>query len=163
MDTLWSITDYLMDFNKVRRFQELCGLQPKKGLQIRTALENNKKNYNKTNKLYAESKISDQEFYDDIDGRKTPADFGTDTITSDSDYCTQSSCDDVRGCVYNDNDEAKVESQNYQVNNWFLYYLFRFGSALGHEAFYITFLPYIFWNIDPFVARKMIVVWVVTM
>uniref|UniRef100_H2Y802 Phosphatidic acid phosphatase type 2/haloperoxidase domain-containing protein n=1 Tax=Ciona savignyi TaxID=51511 RepID=H2Y802_CIOSA len=51
----------------------------------------------------------------------------------------------------------------YVVTNWILYYLFRFGSLLGHEVFYITFLPCIFWNVDPFIGRKMITVWVVTM
>ncbi|XP_029472452.1 sphingosine-1-phosphate phosphatase 2 isoform X2 [Rhinatrema bivittatum] len=51
----------------------------------------------------------------------------------------------------------------YIVKNYFLYYLFRFAAALGQEIFYITFLPFTFWNIDPYVARRLINVWVVVM
>jgi len=35
--------------------------------------------------------------------------------------------------------------------------------VLGTEEFYILFIPFVFWNIDPSVGRKMIVVWMVTM
>ena len=52
---------------------------------------------------------------------------------------------------------------NYSVHNWPLYYIFRFGSFLGQEAFYITFLPFVFWNLDADVGRKMVLVWVITM
>ena len=58
---------------------------------------------------------------------------------------------------------SQTHNVNYKVNNLFLYYLFRFGSVLGTEEFYILFLPFVFWNIDPSVGRKMIVVWMVTM
>ncbi|XP_029472451.1 sphingosine-1-phosphate phosphatase 2 isoform X1 [Rhinatrema bivittatum] len=51
----------------------------------------------------------------------------------------------------------------YIVKNYFLYYLFRFAAALGQEIFYITFLPFTFWNIDPYVARRLINVWVISL
>ncbi|XP_030072820.1 sphingosine-1-phosphate phosphatase 2 [Microcaecilia unicolor] len=51
----------------------------------------------------------------------------------------------------------------YIVKNYILYYLFRFAAALGQEIFYITFLPFTYWNIDPYVARRLINVWVVVM
>lgn len=44
-------------------------------------------------------------------------------------------------------------SSEYQINSKFLYYLFRFGSSLGYEAFYATFFPIWTWNIDGAVCR----------
>ncbi|KAK8784268.1 hypothetical protein V5799_009368 [Amblyomma americanum] len=43
------------------------------------------------------------------------------------------------------------------------YYLFRFGSLLGYEAFYATFFPFIVWNWDPVVSRRVLLVWAVVM
>uniref|UniRef100_A0A8I3P2F1 Sphingosine-1-phosphate phosphatase 2 n=1 Tax=Canis lupus familiaris TaxID=9615 RepID=A0A8I3P2F1_CANLF len=53
--------------------------------------------------------------------------------------------------------------QKYVVKNYFYYYLFRFSAALGQEVFYITFLPFTHWNIDPFLSRRLIIVWVLVM
>ncbi|XP_026347620.3 sphingosine-1-phosphate phosphatase 2 [Ursus arctos] len=53
--------------------------------------------------------------------------------------------------------------QKYIVKNYFYYYLFRFSAALGQEVFYITFLPFTHWNIDPFLSRRLIVIWVLVM
>ncbi|KAM3931851.1 sphingosine-1-phosphate phosphatase 2 [Leptodactylus fuscus] len=49
------------------------------------------------------------------------------------------------------------------VHNYSLYYLFRFAAALGQEVFYITFLPFTLWNIDSFIARRLIIVWCIVM
>ncbi|XP_061742131.1 sphingosine-1-phosphate phosphatase 1 [Nerophis ophidion] len=50
--------------------------------------------------------------------------------------------------------------QEFQVGNRFLYYLFTFGTELGNEFFYITFFPFLMWNVDAFVSRRLIMVWV---
>lgn len=52
--------------------------------------------------------------------------------------------------------------QKYIVKNYFYYYLFRFSAALGQEVFYITFLPFTHWNIDPYLSRRLIIIWVVS-
>ncbi|XP_065496188.1 sphingosine-1-phosphate phosphatase 2 isoform X2 [Caloenas nicobarica] len=54
-------------------------------------------------------------------------------------------------------------TQKYIVKNYFYYYLFKFSAALGEEIFYITFLPFIYWNIDHSVSRRMIIVWSIVM
>uniref|UniRef100_A0A8C4J1D0 Sphingosine-1-phosphate phosphatase 2 n=1 Tax=Dromaius novaehollandiae TaxID=8790 RepID=A0A8C4J1D0_DRONO len=54
-------------------------------------------------------------------------------------------------------------AQKYVVKNYFYYYLFRFSAALGEEVFYITFLPFIYWNIDHSVSRRMTVIWSIVM
>lgn len=53
-------------------------------------------------------------------------------------------------------------TQKYIVKNYFYYYLFKFSAALGEEIFYITFLPFTYWNIDHSVSRRMIIVWSVS-
>ncbi|KAJ8288962.1 hypothetical protein COCON_G00016210 [Conger conger] len=50
--------------------------------------------------------------------------------------------------------------QAFLIENKFLYYLFSFGTELGNELFYITFFPFIIWNVDTFVGRRLIIVWV---
>ncbi|XP_043301073.1 sphingosine-1-phosphate phosphatase 2 isoform X3 [Cervus canadensis] len=54
--------------------------------------------------------------------------------------------------------QAYVEK--YVVKNYFYYYLFRFSAALGQEVFYITFLPFTHWNIDPYLSRRLTIIWV---
>ncbi|XP_048417729.1 sphingosine-1-phosphate phosphatase 2-like isoform X1 [Stegostoma tigrinum] len=56
-----------------------------------------------------------------------------------------------------------VPQKKYKIENYFLYYLFLFAATLGQEVFYITFLPFCFWNIDPYVARRVINIWAVVM
>ncbi|XP_008824034.1 sphingosine-1-phosphate phosphatase 2 [Nannospalax galili] len=57
--------------------------------------------------------------------------------------------------------QAYVEK--YVVKNYFYYYLFRFSAALGQEVFYITFLPFMHWNIDPYLSRRLVMIWVLVM
>lgn len=47
--------------------------------------------------------------------------------------------------------------------NRFLYYAFTLGTELGNELFYISFFPFLTWNVDPFVARRLIALWVLVM
>nr|XP_009674106.1 PREDICTED: sphingosine-1-phosphate phosphatase 2 [Struthio camelus australis] len=54
-------------------------------------------------------------------------------------------------------------AQKYVVKNYFYYYLFKFSAALGEEVFYITFLPFTYWNIDHSVSRRMIIIWSIVM
>ncbi|XP_010877112.1 sphingosine-1-phosphate phosphatase 1 [Esox lucius] len=50
--------------------------------------------------------------------------------------------------------------QEFLIENKFLYYLFTFGTELGNELFYITFFPFVIWNVDAYVCRRLILVWV---
>ncbi|XP_054617257.1 sphingosine-1-phosphate phosphatase 1-like [Dunckerocampus dactyliophorus] len=49
--------------------------------------------------------------------------------------------------------------QEFLVHNKFFFYLFTFGTELGNEMFFIIFFPFLFWNIDALVSRRLIVVW----
>jgi len=50
--------------------------------------------------------------------------------------------------------------QEFIIENKFLFYLFTFGTELGNELFYISFFPFFIWNIDAYVSRRLVVVWV---
>lgn len=49
------------------------------------------------------------------------------------------------------------------VTNKFWYYLFLFGTYLGDEIGYAVIIPFLIWNIDSAVARKMVLVWAAVM
>lgn len=49
--------------------------------------------------------------------------------------------------------------QEFIIHNKFLFYLFTFGTELGNEMFFIIFFPFLFWNVDALVSRRLIVVW----
>uniref|UniRef100_A0A3B3DB56 Sphingosine-1-phosphate phosphatase 1b n=1 Tax=Oryzias melastigma TaxID=30732 RepID=A0A3B3DB56_ORYME len=50
--------------------------------------------------------------------------------------------------------------QEFVIENRFLFYLFTLGTELGNELFYIIFFPFIMWNIDVLVGRRLVMVWV---
>lgn len=70
-----------------------------------------------------------------------------------------------------DNGESKTSNGNTvhklnkidHVTNKFWYYLFLFGTYLGDEIGYAIIIPFLIWNIDSAVARKMVLVWAVVM
>lgn len=59
--------------------------------------------------------------------------------------------------------ESDTEGKGYVINNRFWYYLFVFGTLLGDEIFYASFIPFWFWNIDGAVGRRVVMVWTVIM
>lgn len=52
---------------------------------------------------------------------------------------------------------------NYAIANSFWYYTFIFGTELGDEIFYSTFIPFLFWNIDGAVGQRVVLVWAIVM
>ncbi|XP_076873014.1 sphingosine-1-phosphate phosphatase 1 [Brachyhypopomus gauderio] len=50
--------------------------------------------------------------------------------------------------------------QEFIIENKFLFYLFTIGTELGNEMFFIIFFPFLMWNVDAWVSRQVIVVWV---
>lgn len=58
-----------------------------------------------------------------------------------------------------------VEEKAKQLHefNSFFHALFLFGSTLGYESFYITFFPFVFWNIDEYLARRTVIMWALIM
>lgn len=50
--------------------------------------------------------------------------------------------------------------QEFIIESRFLFYLFTMGTELGNEMFFIVFFPFLMWNVDAWVSRQVIVVWV---
>lgn len=50
-----------------------------------------------------------------------------------------------------------------RVDSVLWYYLFRFGSLLGYEMFYASFFPFVLWNVDPAVCRRVLTIWALVM
>lgn len=59
--------------------------------------------------------------------------------------------------------ESDTEGKGYVITNKFWYYLFVFGTLLGDEIFYASFIPFWFWNIDGAVGRRVVMVWTIIM
>lgn len=51
----------------------------------------------------------------------------------------------------------------HRINNKFLFYAFKFSSFFGDEAFYLTFLPFVLWNVDSSLMRTTVLVWGISM
>jgi len=67
------------------------------------------------------------------------------------------------------NMESQLPKNTGKQNNMIYTYnrvihgLFKFGSELGNELFNITFFPFVFWNVDDYIGRRLIVLWVFNM
>lgn len=62
------------------------------------------------------------------------------------------------------NQAAKKDNEvDHHITNIFWYYLFLFGTYLGDEIGYAIVIPFLIWNVDSAVARKMVLVWAVVM
>lgn len=68
--------------------------------------------------------------------------------------------DDTESAITSGSD---TETKDYVVTNKFWYYLFVFGTELGDEIFYASFIPFWFWNIDGAVGRRVVMVWTLIM
>lgn len=60
-------------------------------------------------------------------------------------------------------EKSSIEEGRLPINNYFWYYLFLFGTELGDEMFYCSFIPFWFWNVDGAVGRRIILVWSIVM
>lgn len=66
------------------------------------------------------------------------------------------------GVVHSDAKRCSVGADTSvpcRVERRLWYYVFRFGSLLGYEAFYASFFPFILWNWDAVVCRRVLFVW----
>lgn len=67
--------------------------------------------------------------------------------------------DTVRAKPLRKNSLTGDVGQEFLIHNKLLFYLFTFGTELGNEMFFIVFFPFLFWNVDALVSRRLIVVW----
>ncbi|KAG2457383.1 SGPP1 phosphatase, partial [Polypterus senegalus] len=142
----------LQDPHKVARFQQLCGVRGSFAGQ--PSLSNG-----------SCPRQPHQERTDEADGLRgriveshSPQVNGTDRETSA--IRQEDSSDLAKQKPRRRNSLTGEGGQEFVIDNAFLYYLFTFGTELGNELFYITFFPFFMWNIDAYVSRRLIVIWV---
>lgn len=150
---MWSeVIEYLKDSHQVARIQELFGVRIHRN---DLTISDDKKSKRTTKKTAASSKRTTNSSSTTAK-RKGNLENGID----------HSPIRDKN--VYETSDEETIpeslsNSPNYTINNHFWYYLFLFGTELGDEIFYSTFIPFWFWNIDGAVGRRIVLVWAVVM
>ncbi|XP_026152766.1 sphingosine-1-phosphate phosphatase 2 [Mastacembelus armatus] len=99
---------------------------------------------------------------------------GSHTLTGTPDLTDKSRGQLKKGWDHQDNNSNYEYKENgctgggtigpqYEVRNWLLHILFLVSSGLGHEIFYITCLPCIHWNLDPFLCRRLVNMWTMVM
>jgi len=89
--------------------------------------------------------------------------FGVVRYGSSDNGVTAPSLDNGESKTSNGNALRKLNDVNHTITNKFWYYLFLFGTYLGDEIGYATIIPFLIWNIDSAVARKMVLVWAAVM
>eukprot|EP00111_Clytia_hemisphaerica_P017106 TCONS_00050657-protein len=96
--------------------------------------------------------------------------------SKDSKRFSSTSSDEGKDSAYNSHNSSEDSSSDHELPtdfkntqpvkytyNSFLHNIFFFGAELGNEIFYITFLPFVYWNVDDYIARRLIMLWVFNM
>lgn len=66
-------------------------------------------------------------------------------------------------CSSGDELEDEGERVDYLVTSQFWHIFFSLATNLGNEVFYCSFFPFWFWNVDTYVARRVITLWALNM
>ncbi|XP_051966273.1 sphingosine-1-phosphate phosphatase 2 [Xyrauchen texanus] len=142
---MWGVIAYLNSPELVAAFQRCCGLIPREASSYVT--QNGLVNANG----------SDVDGLVKIHRRKAQQMRNGMSRAQDSNFNYK--------CISSqyDNKVGEHPGPHYEVKNWLFYFLFVSSATLGHEVFYITFLPCIHWNLDPFLCRRLVNVWAVVM
>lgn len=79
--------------------------------------------------------------------------FGIEKLFTDNQHRNGDSCSNTNGYLRSSfaNGTTKSSSKKipqYRIRSKLFYYLFKFGSFLGQEEFYIIFFPFWFWHFD---------------
>ncbi|XP_037829374.1 sphingosine-1-phosphate phosphatase 2 [Kryptolebias marmoratus] len=131
------LLEYLLDPELVARFQRRCGL-----FLVKASCHGpGRTQFQKTVRIHGEEPHGSQK------GRWDHQDKNSNYKSSLNGSCAANSC----------------SRPQYEVKNWLLHFLFLFSSSLGHEMFYITCLPCIHWNLDPFLCRRLVNMWTLVM
>ncbi|XP_066600646.1 sphingosine-1-phosphate phosphatase 2-like isoform X2 [Prorops nasuta] len=157
---MWKAIDYLKSSDLVADIQEFFGIK----IHYDSKENNEKVKYYKNEK---ENKIySHYGSFNDIDVNHSLTENinGCSTLQTNYNGYAKSDVSTKEEQVYSKEKYFRSSmSQSYTITNYYWYYLFLFGTELGDEIFYSTFIPFWFWNIDGAVGRRIILVWAVVM
>uniref|UniRef100_A0A8C5DF33 Sphingosine-1-phosphate phosphatase 1-like n=1 Tax=Gouania willdenowi TaxID=441366 RepID=A0A8C5DF33_GOUWI len=152
IDTFVQMCRYLQDPRHVARFQKLCGVEgtfPKKGTEPDQDCPGLRR------RVQPGGESSDTAV-----GNGAAGDFSAPQVNGLRPDGASESLDPVtRAKPLRRNSLTGDVGQEFLIHNKFLFYLFTFGTELGNEMFFIIFFPFLYWNIDALVSRRLIVVW----
>lgn len=155
------VCNYLQDPCHVARFQKFCGVQgtfpdkvnkPDRGeSQLDSpGLRKRVQHGGRSPDVSVGNGAAGDDLVPQVNGMQ-----GDITVGSDG----PSAADTTRAKPLRRNSLTGDTGQEFLIHNKFLFYLFTFGTELGNEMFFIVFFPFLFWNIDALVSRRLIVVW----
>ena len=85
----------------------------------------------------------------------------TETVSSNG-FCKNGHLNGIANSTSEINSHCN-KKESYRINYSFVHVLFHFGACLGNEEFYITFYPFLIWNVDGFIGRRLCVFWALFM
>uniref|UniRef100_A0A3B1IN08 Sphingosine-1-phosphate phosphatase 1 n=1 Tax=Astyanax mexicanus TaxID=7994 RepID=A0A3B1IN08_ASTMX len=151
---------YLQDPCLVARFQQLCGVKgtfPRKS----PGTEEPNGDFSRPGPGTTDPRLRKTETppYDSLNGA-APESAPTDTHPDGPAAAGDSRGPKGRVKPLRKNSLTGDVGQEFIIENKFLFYLFTIGTELGNEMFFIVFFPFLMWNVDAYVSRQVILVWV---
>ncbi|XP_068580696.1 sphingosine-1-phosphate phosphatase 1-like [Cebidichthys violaceus] len=152
--------NYLQDPRHVARFQYVCGVKgtfpvtpdkPESGGEDRPGLRKRVHQGGPSSDVSVGNGAAGDATAPPVNGMQADGTVGPDVADVDADT--------ARAKPLRRNSLTGDVGQEFLIQNRFLFYLFTFGTELGNEMFFIVFFPFLFWNIDALVSRRLIVVW----
>ena len=155
--------NYLKNPLLVYKFQRLCGVEP---IDSEISVKEEDINGSKTNTLSCKINQFDGENQNE---NKPNIDTLNQSLRSNgsiskwlNDHLFQQN-----GAVEHSGEDyignAETKRTNCKITRPAVDILFRFGTELGNEIFFITFLPFWYWNIECYAARRVSIFWAIFM
>ncbi|KOC63517.1 Sphingosine-1-phosphate phosphatase 1 [Habropoda laboriosa] len=153
---MWSeIIEYLKDAFLVARIQKCFGVKIHYGQNLKEHCEDN------LCTDVRDTKSQNIEYSSNSCLLKSEESKGNSYVKSEKKFIGVA---ETNACMLNEKQHSPtVIISNYTITNYFWYYLFLFGTELGDEIFYCTFIPFWLWNIDGVVGRRVVLVWAIIM
>lgn len=147
------IMDYLKDPQLVALIQQFFG--------VKISYNRHKKTFQEEEKKYNTKVDDNEENYISTCHSKKIND--CDANQRLNIYTKQVNSSEQRTIETNKGVLTMSNNPNYIITNSFWYYTFVFGTELGDEIFYSTFLPFLFWNIDGAIGQRVVLIWGIIM
>lgn len=131
MDTFKEYFDYFKGYQHVADFQRFCGVE----IIELEKLENG-----------SSDKVAESE---------------GNGLKSHKSQVKQRNCTEHKNGFKNGIVDPRVNETKlaYKIHNKAVHALMQFGAGLGSELFYITFFPFMIWNIDSQLTRQLLLIW----
>lgn len=151
--------EYLKDPHLVAKIQNFFGVEIHEECQVN---EDN----NAEGKSFTRNEKKGEKIYNGINNIKAESNgyFKEKTNDDNDDYVAEEFLAKEKENI--DENKSTITTNSppkFTIRNSFWYYLFLFGTELGDEIFYISFIPFWFWNVDGPVGRRVFLVWCIIM